>query len=719
MITLNELRVIAQARFPNEKVGFVHMLISWGMDASETGLTALLQDTGINTQLFVEKISYFLLEPEANDTKILISCIQSVSGEEVNGIHLLQALCNNPDSRLTISLIDAGMDCKKTLSNIQLLLSRQTVLSEHGIHIEQTKNSLLQYGRDMTALAAQGAFNELFERDHDINRMIDVLLRKRKGNPILTGPAGVGKTALVELLSLEIVKNIHPSLTDYHLFEISLGQLVAGTKYRGDFEGRFEQVMTTLIEHAPAILFLDEIHILMGSGRAEGVIMDGANMIKPFLARDNFKVIGATTASEYHRFITTDEALARRFQQIRLKEPDSELLMNMVLCQAKSLSEHHGIEINEKTVSKAIKLTDRYLTNRNQPDKSIDLLDSSAVAVRRKGGKSIEGDQLLKTLSILTDLPVGTLSGEEKISLRNLANKLKQRVIGQNEAIKSVVETIIHRRMDIGNDERPLSVFLFAGDTGIGKTELARAIAHTFLGSPNKLVHLDLGEFSGEGGVYKLIGSPPGYIGSDRDGALITGLQTHPACVLLFDEIEKADPKVYDLLLGLLDNGRITSNKDERYDARQCIIIMTTNAVTSSDLNKKSIGFGTGPSSKSNLHNLLSQKFPIEFLGRIDEIIAFNNLTENDLRKIMKLRLNEAVARLLDKGIHLVYKETQLIDYLFNILETEKNGARDIARTLERRLLQPLAMALLNSTPEQEITIELDDLFYEKQIISF
>lgn len=718
MITLNELRRIAESKFPGAPLGLVHLLVAWAAEEPEEELQGFLAGSGVEPLSFAKHLSTFLDVPATEDKDLLISCIRSVSGEEITGRHLLRALCASPAHRLTKALMAAGMDCRAVLRNVQRLEDTRTNLSMLGIRVDQAAGSLLKFGRDLTALAADGAFSELSPLPEEIHRLTDVLLRKRKGNPVLTGQAGVGKTALVELLALEIVKNKESPFSKHRIFEISMGKLVAGTKYRGDFEARFEEVMQALIESAPVILFIDEIHLLVGAGRAEGVITDGANLIKPFLARDDFRVIGATTSVEYYRHIARDEALARRFQQIPIREPSPDILLSMTLRQAHTLAEHHGVEIDERAVKKSIELTDRHLPARHQPDKTVDLLDSAAVAVRRKGGSKIQDDDVLETLARLTGIPVGTLTQDNRASLSTLAQSLKTRVIGQDRAIDKVVSALIHRRMDIGREDRPLGVFLFAGDTDVGKTELARSLALHFLGDEKRLLQFDLGEYAGPGGIHKLIGAPAGYRDSEEEGILIRGLQKHSSCVILFDEIEKASSEVHNVFLGLLDKGRITSSQGTQMDARQCVIIMTTNALTFKDLERQPLGFVNPAAKNSEPFEILGKSFSREFLARFDDIIPFRSLATEDLREIMKLRVKEAIERLYGKRIRLVFDQGQFINYLMDGFERERIGARGIARLLERKLLQPLAAALLRTGEGKELVVELGPRFYESGIVA-
>ena len=410
--------------------------------------------------------------------------------------------------------------------------------------------------------------------------------------------------------------------------------------------------------------------------------------------------------------------MARRFQVIRLAEPDAATVLAMVQSQVAVLARHHGLAIPEALIRQAIALTERHLPNRHQPDKTINLLDSAAVAARRRAATQLDGEDLLTTLARFTGTPIGVLTGEDRSALRHLAQALKARVIGQDAAIERVVAALVHRRLELGNAERPLGVFLFAGDTGVGKTELARAIAAAFLGDARKLVHLDLGEYSGPGAVHQLIGAPAGYLGSDEEGALIQGLQTHPSAVLLFDEIEKASPEVHQLLLGLLDNGRLTSAHGEPFSARQCVIVLTTNALTAQDLERLPMGFSTDKAPAADAAELLGKTFPREFLGRFDEIVPFRRLTPQDLRAILKLRLAEAEERLARKGLRLRYAEERLLEHLLAHLERDRSGARGLARLLERHLLQPLALALLEAEPGGETWVELGEAFYAQGTVT-
>lgn len=711
MITLNQLKAFAAEEFPDvATTTILHLFMVWGnRDTGE--LREYIAPAGLLLPAFRGIINELLVKPDATDRELFIAAIAKAIGSEIMGRDLLKAAAVNPRHRISRALADAGLNLEILLKRIEDVEDKKSAFASVGMTLPAALSPILSYGRDLTKLAKEGAFDELHDLPEELNRLTDVLLRKRKGNPVLTGSAGVGKTALVELLARDAANNPASSLSKYSIFELSMGKLVAGTKYRGEFEARFEGVMKSLKDAEPAILFIDEIHLLLGSGRAEGAAMDGANLIKPFLARDGFRVIGATTGAEYQRYIARDEALARRFHQIALREPEGERLLAMVSRQAGILATHHAITLAEGIVPLAIELTNTHITNRTQPDKTIDLLDSSMVAARREGKTLIDEELLLSTLARICEAPVATLTRADRGELKLLGSNLKKRIIGQDHAVNKVASSLIQARLQIGRENRPLGVFLFAGDTGVGKTELARTVAAEYFGNEQRLLIVDLAEYSGPTGVHKLIGAPAGYVGYDDEGVLIRGLQKWNSCVILFDEAEKADPEVHKLLLGILDNGRITSGKGDRYDARQCIVIMTTNAVTSRELERQGIGFGA--STGGDPHEILSKTFPREFLGRLDEIIPFHTLSKDDMRRILALRLSEQEERLGKKKVLIVADRERLLDHLLSKLERIKGGGREIKRLLERELLQPLALALLEADGRREVAVELGDGFYE------
>ena len=712
MITLEKLQMFTRERFKGEPLSVVHYLVTWGtLEGPNNELERYLHNSGIDLDKFIETLTPLLKNADARDRELVTICFKTVTDEKIKGIHLIQTICDTPDHRLTRALIEKGMKCKIVIDNIQAIQKPQTTLSNLGISADAKADPLKKFGRDLTALAAEGAFDKLCPQPEVTIKLKKVLLRRSKANAILTGDPGVGKTGSVENLAKAIVHHSEVSLSNFRIFEISMGEMVADTKYRGQFEERFEKMMKAVIECSPCILFIDEIHKLIGSGSAEGTTIDGANLMKPYLVRDDFRVIGATTHDEYQH-IVKDGALARRFQEIKIEEPDEQTLKSILQYQAKSLSRHHGVKIGNIIIEETIKLTNQYIGNRCQPDKSIDLLDTASVTVLMDGRNTMDVNDLHNTLSEMMGISLRILSKKDRDIFKDIEENIKKIVVGQNRAIKDVVSVLAQRSIGIGKPDRPLAVLLFAGGSGQGKTTLAKATATTYFGDEKRLFHLDMAEYSGDGSENKLIGSPPGYTRSDEDGILIKSLNAYPSSVILFDEIEKADPDVHNLLLGLLDNGRIANNRGRKIDAKQCIIIMTTNALSPEDIEKKPMGFGTNSIHCANPIELLGKDFPKEFLERIDKIILFNRLNKSDMQKIMKMRLDETLERLSEEGINLVFDEKRLLNYLLDGLESTQSGARGIDRLLERRFLQPLSIALLKQDLKGERVVELTDDYY-------
>ncbi|MBF0378759.1 MAG: ATP-dependent Clp protease ATP-binding subunit [Desulfamplus sp.] len=704
MITLAELNKITAEMFPSTHVTLPKILLAWSKQDVDNELGRVLEDTGLSISTLSMTMSSLVDKPADEDKELLTKCIIQVHGMPVDGWHLLKILVDTPGHRVTRAMIASGLNLnalRKKLTEYKSL-PKVNVMAQHLHSMPAEENSIKKYGRDLIELAGEGIFDELCDRE-DVNRLIEVLMKKQKGNAVITGNAGVGKTALVELLAKRIVNNQIPDpLKDVKLFEISMGKLVAGTIYRGQFEKRMEELVEAAKACKPVILFIDEMHLIWGAGRAEGSPMDAANMLKPVLARGEIRVIGATTVEEYHQYIRKDEALARRFEELKLEEPSPELVVKMVSKQAVGLSAHHKIEISTEIIVKAIELADRYISNKFQPDKSVDLLDSSCVYVVSNGGTFIKEEDIINCVARQTGKNIAILQGDDRKSLQLLSKNLQKQIVGQNHAVDKIVETIIYRRQGIGATERNLGTFLFSGSTGVGKTELARILAREFFNGTHKLLHVDLAEYNGSDAINKLIGAGAGFVGHEKEGVLTGFLHTQTNGVLLFDELEKASKEIIELLLGMIDNGRICSAKGEVLDTRECIIIATTNSINKKNLNREQVGFGNTKESP-DMMEMLSGYFPKELLGRFDELILFNELGTNELKAILKLRIDEAVERLEKKNIILKFEEGELISKLLEGLKRSKTGARGIARLLEKRILQPIAMAMLmrddNSKP--------------------
>ena len=718
MITLDDLQEMARKKFKRVPLSVVHYLVAWGtLEGPNNELERYLHNSGMDLDKFIETLSPLLKNADARNRELLTNCFETVTNEKIKGIHLIQTICNKPEHRLTRVLIEKGMNCKIVLDNIRAIQKPQTTLSNFGISVEKKNESLKtlkEYGRDLTELAAEGVFDEYEDRPEERGQIQDILLRKNKGNPALTGPAGVGKTALVELFSREIVrKSVPVRLWGVRIFDISMGNLVSGTRYRGDFEERMKTVLQIAHELQPVILFIDEMHLIWGAGRAKDVITDAANLLKPVLARGIIRIIGATTVEDYRKYILKDPALARRFQEVHVNEPDQNLLFKMVRAQADSLSIFHDIKISDPIIQKAIGLSDRYLPNRFQPDKCVSLIDTAASRSVQEQRENLQISTLLNVLAKQIGRPVETLTDADRNTLRTLSDRLKKCIIGQDQAIDKITARLIQNCQDLGEERRNLGTFLCCGNSGVGKTETARKIATLYFGSKNALLHLDMSEYNQEGSVNRLIGSPPGYANSEEESVLINWLHSQGCGVLLFDEIEKAHDDIHRLLLGILGEGRIRGGGGRIMYTRQCVVILTTNALTPSDLRRTTMGY-RNILTETTPRELLASHFSEDFLDRVDDIILFRSLRHDEMRNIIKLRLKEAIQRLTKKGVNLIYDEDKLVEHFLVRLQQSKSSARGIVKLIDNQLIQPISLALLNRKGEELLIVNLKEEFYNE-----
>lgn len=720
MLSVAELQKLAQQMYAVPKAGLTQMLSAWARIDPGNELRQLLQNTGLTIDQFAHALEPIRNANNPEDQGLLRECFLANFGRELMAWHLLQSLAQHPQHHLYRTFQQAGLSWETLLQNVRELSDGPSkdpskilasVFSDLHLGSQKREEILSRYGRELTVLAKQKNFDDLEDRPVEIDHLMTILARKYKGNCIITGPAGVGKTALVELLARRITQDqCDVFLKNTKIWEIAMSKVLAGTRYRGDFEERLHEILQRLSAIKPAILFLDEFHLIWGAGRAEGVVMDASNILKPFLVRKEIPVIGATTTEEYYKYIAQDQALARRFDELCLQEPSPELVQRMVQRQAQSLSQYHQIKIETLAIDQAIALTNRHVPHRWQPDKAVDLLDNACVLAKRNQHSDLEPYDLLETLSRQTGRSIGQLTGEDCQLLQNLAKNMKNKIIGQDHAIEKVVSTLIYRFQELGTPERPLGTFLFVGDTGVGKTELARVLTKSYFHSLHNLLHIDLAEYSQPGSLHRLIGTPVGFIDSDQPGILISWLHQHSTGVILFDEIEKAHLEVQQLLLGLLDNGRVQSSRGEKMEVRPYVIILTTNAVTHRQLQRSKPGFGVAKSEIPAME-LLNDHFPREFLGRMDEIILFYSLGKEELIRILDLRLQEALERLEHRKIHVTFDHDNMLTYLSNELEQNQTGARGIVRLLETQLLQPIAEVILGSHPPLQVEIEPD--FYK------
>ena len=710
-MSLIELLKKAEQAFLGQTITASHLLLVMA-EEEERELGRILAPSGLSVQRFKEVLRPLADDPVEEDREIILECMALGQGS-TTGWHLLKTLRDKPGHRITHTLVQAGMDLEGLAKGLKDNAPQNPLVALRSRMAEES--ALFKYGRDLTAEAASGAFDDLCPRPKQLESLIRILLRKERPNPVLTGPAGVGKTALVELLARQLARGEMPEkLLDTRVFEISMGKLVAGTKYRGELEARFEAVIKALRKVKSAILFIDEFHLVWGAGRAEGAPMDVANLLKPELSRGRLRVIGATTSEEYHRYIELDPALARRFNELRLEEPQGEVLLEILKKKRMGLQNHHEVAIPDLILTRAMELTELHLPNRHQPAKTIDLLDTSAASVVRRGGTELTEEDLLEALEDQTGRPLTGVGDEERHRLLELKDRLREKIIGQDGAIDKVVSTLIYRRQHLGEEERNMGSFLFIGNTGVGKTELARQLAVEMFGSEDALLRLDMAEYKGFDALHKLIGASLS-IPNSREGVLASWLYQRGTGVILFDEIEKANPEVHQLLLGMLDRGRISDGRGEELDTRQCVIIFTSNALSPEALKKEQVGFKTGEEmgTERDITGLLAEEFPREFLGRLDEIILFNDLGDEELKQILKIHVARGLNRFLKEGVMVEYDEVRLLDHLIDGLrQAKESGARGVKRVLERMFLQPIAMAVASYSGKKPMIVTLTDEFY-------
>lgn len=696
--------------------------------------------------------------------------------DEAGTEHMLLAILRDVDCVAARILLTLNVNLQKLCQDI--LVSVGADPKEYMEEMQEDgrrKNSVLeQYGTDLTLQAAEGKLDPVIGREKEIERLMQILSRRTKNNPCLVGEPGVGKTAVLEGLAQRIARGVVPeTMKNRRIVTMDLAGMIAGSKYRGEFEERMKRLIQEVKAAGNVILFLDEVHTIIGAGGAEGA-MDASNILKPSLARGELQLIGATTIVEYRKYIEKDAALERRFQPVTVEEPTREECLEILKGLQEKYEEHHRVSVREEALEAAVSLSERYISDRFLPDKAIDVLDEACAKVSLKGFKvpenmeelekvieqlvrdkedairagdmkeasllhqeqqeaqkkleqqkkrfqrnnarrqvCVTADDIAGVVSEWTKIPVQKLAESESARLKRLEQTLHKRVVGQEEAVTAVAKAVRRGRVGLKDPARPIGSFLFLGPTGVGKTELSKALAEALFGNEDSIIRVDMSEYMEKHSVSKMIGSPPGYVGHEDGGQLSEQVRRHPYSVVLFDEIEKAHPDVFNILLQVLDDGHITDSQGRKVDFRNTVIIMTSNAGAQAIIDPKRLGFVTKEDEagdykrmKSNVMNEVKLLFRPEFLNRIDEILVFHALNNADMKKIVSMMCKEVCARAKEQlGITLHVRDS----VKKHIVETgtdQKYGARPLRRAVQNLLEDKLAEAVLDGTIKRGQTVE-------------
>ena len=681
--------------------------------------------------------------------------------------HILAALLKEEDSYAVKFINELGTDSQRILDDLITDLSSNSYDSNQQSGSKKKGKSktptLDEFGKNLTELAKQGKIDPVIGREKEIKRVIQILSRRNKNNPCLIGEPGVGKTAIAEGLALKIVNGEVPEmLANKTIYSLDLTSMVAGTKYRGDFEERIKKAMDEVKDNKDVILFIDEIHNIMGAGAAEGAV-DAANILKPSLARGEIQVIGATTISEYRKNIEKDAALERRFQPVTVGEPTEEETVEILKGLRDKYEAHHKVKITDEAIDSAVKLSSRYINDRFLPDKAIDLIDEAASVVRLNAYtlpqnlkdmedeikrlnaekqdavnnqkfedaakfrdkaneltkllddekskwrnssnhdvKAVSSDEIAQVVSSWTGVPVSQLTKEESERLLNMENILHERIVGQDKAVSAISKAIRRGRVGLKNPNRPIGSFIFLGPTGVGKTELCKSLAEAMFGDENAIIKLDMSEYMEKHTVSKLIGAPPGYVGYEEGGQLTEKIRRKPYSVVLFDEIEKAHPDVFNMLLQILEDGVLTDSQGRKVSFKNAIIIMTSNVGASKITDEKlALGFVQEDGKKLSIEDLvmpdLKKTFKPEFLNRLDDIIVFNQLEQNDIEEIAKRMLKSLQKRTHDLGIELDFTDAAITELAKEGFD-KTYGARPLRRAIQSKIEDKLSELILDKT---------------------
>ena len=787
------LAIKAAEGYGHNYVGSEHILIGLLKEGTGLGATALNEkgvsledvDSLIREQIGVGRPTSLSPDDFTPRSKRIIELsfqiARGMTHSFVGTEHLLISLVKESDSYAVKFINELGVDENSLLEELVGLIGNGETDENRGAKQAKKGKSktptLEEFGKDLTEMAKQGKIDPVIGRDKEIQRVIQILSRRNKNNPCLIGEPGVGKTAIAEGLALKIVSDEVPELLrNKKIVALDLTSMVAGTKYRGDFEERIKKAMDEVRAAKDVILFIDEVHTIIGAGAAEGAV-DAANILKPSLARGEIQVIGATTIDEYRKNIEKDAALERRFQPVTVGEPTEEEAVQILKGLRDRYEAHHKVKITDEAIESAVKMSSRYIADRYLPDKAIDCIDEAASIVRLNAQtlpqnlkdmedeikrleqekqaaitsqdyesaaklrdkqnqltellagekdkwknasshdvKAVTTDEIAAVVSGWTGIPVSQLTKEESERLLNMEEILHKRIVGQDRAVKSIARAIRRGRVGLKNPNRPIGSFIFLGPTGVGKTELCKTLAEAMFGDENAIIKLDMSEYMEKHTVSKLIGSPPGYVGFDEGGQLTEKIRRKPYSVVLFDEIEKAHPDVFNMLLQILEDGVLTDSQGRKVSFKNAIIIMTSNVGASKITEqRKSLGFTSGGDDENkNIEELvmgdLKKTFKPEFLNRLDEIIVFNQLDENDIKEIAKRMLETLKKRVKDMDIELEFTD-EAVSELAKEGFDKVYGARPLRRAIQSKIEDALSELILEEKikPNSKCTVDFKD----------
>lgn len=767
-------------------IGTEHLL--YGLSKEGTGVASkVLENQNITPENILEEIEELIgrveLSPDSQGTvgftprtkRVIENAFREarkLGTEYIGTEHLLIGIMLEGDSVAVRIMMDLNINPQKLYNEIVKVIneddgfSGENKNSQTGFGSYNSTNTLNQFGTDLTKLAKEGKLDPVIGREDEIERVIQILSRRTKNNPCLIGEPGVGKTAVVEGLAQKIIdEDVPEMLKNKRVVSVDISSMVAGAKYRGDFEERIKKSLNEVKKAGDVILFIDEIHTIVGAGSAEGAV-DAANILKPLLARGEIKVVGATTLNEYRKYIEKDAALERRFSPVNVLEPSKEDTIKILKGIRDKYEAHHNVKITDKAIDAAVNLSVRYINDRYLPDKAIDLIDEAASRVKmrtytrpenlkeledkileyekekdeairvqdfekaaklrdsekmakeklekdkqkweNKNNRSVttlEEDDIADVIASWTKIPVKKITEDENEKLKHLEDSLHKRVVGQKEAVEAVAKAIRRGRVGLKDPNKPIGSFLFLGPTGVGKTELAKSLAETLFGNEDSMIRVDMSEYMESHSVSKLIGSPPGYVGFDEGGQLTEKIRRKPYSVILFDEIEKAHPDVMNMLLQILDDGRLTDSQGRTVNFKNTVIIMTSNIGARLITDKKTLGFEQNKKEEANKKEYenvkkevlseLKREFKPEFINRIDEIIVFHKLENNEIKQIIDIMLEQVKKRLEEQNIKIEIDDS--VKELIAKKGIDSNyGARPLKRAIQSMLEDKIAESILD-----------------------